>query len=364
MILRRQKLWSAKTSKEKHVVNFASDNVTGIAPEILQAIARANEGTAASYGADPFTARVEARLSEIFERDCRVFPVATGTAANVLALSTVVPPYGAVYCHQEAHINVDECGAPEFYCGGAKLVALEGAGAKISAEALDGCIFGAGDVHHMQPAAVSISQTTELGGVYSPEETAAIAAVAKAHGLAVHVDGARFANALVSLGCSPAEMTWKAGVDVLSFGASKNGALAAEAVVFFDPEKVGDFIFRRKRGGHLFSKMRFLSAQLEAYLADDLWLRNAARANAMASRLAEGLAALPGVRFSETPAANALFPHMPKAMIEALNAAGFVVRPWGDAAAGQVRLVTAFSSSEAEVDAFLACARAGAAEAQ
>lgn len=346
------------------MINFASDNVTGIAPEILEAIARANEGSAAPYGADPLTARVEARLSEIFERPCRVFPVATGTAANVLALSTLVPPYGAIYCHAEAHINVDECGGPEFYCGGAKLVPLAGADAKISAETLAAGVFGAGDVHHAQPAAVSISQTSELGAVYSPAETAAIAEVAKARGLAIHVDGARFANALVSLGCSPAELTWKAGVDVLSFGASKNGALAAEAVIFFDPARAGDFVFRRKRGGHLFSKMRFLSAQLEAYLTDDLWLRNAARANAMAGRLAAGLAALPGVRLAEMPAANALFPRMPRAMVEGLNAAGFVVRPWGDAALGQVRLVTAFTTTEDEVDAFLACARQHAAAAE
>jgi len=350
--------------EEKSVINFSSDNVTGVAPEILEAIGRANEGTASSYGADPYTARVEARFSEIFERECRVFPVATGTAANVLALSTLVPPYGAIYCHAESHINVDECGAPEFYSGGAKLVPLEGAGAKISADGLAASVAGAGDVHHVQPAAVSISQTTELGAVYSPAETAAMAEVAKAHGLALHIDGARFANALVSLGCSPAELTWKAGVDVLSFGASKNGALAAEAVVFFDPARAGDFIFRRKRGGHLFSKMRFLSAQLEAYLTDELWLRNAAQANAMAARLAAGLAALPGVRFAVEPAANALFPQMPQAMIAGLNAAGFVVRPWGDAAAGQVRLVTAFNTREAEVDAFLACAEAHAAAAE
>lgn len=339
------------------MINFASDNVTGAAPEVMDAILRANEGAASSYGADPITARVEARLAEIFERDCRVFPVATGTAANVLALSTLVPPYGAVYCHQAAHINVDECGAPEFYCGGAKLVPLGGASAKLSAEALDASVFGGGDVHHVQPAAVSISQTTELGAVYSPAETAAIAEVARAQGLALHVDGARFANALVSLGCSPAELTWKVGVDALSFGASKNGALAAEAVIFFDPEKARDFIFRRKRGGHLFSKMRFLSAQLEAYLTDDLWLRNATQANAMAARLAAGLTDLPGARLAEPPAANALFPFLPKAMIDGLNAAGFVVRPWGDEAAGQVRLVTAFNTKDADVDAFLACAR-------
>ena len=342
--------------------NFASDNVTGAAPEILEALVRANQGAFPSYGGDPITARVEARISEIFERDCRVFPVATGTAANVLALSTAVPPYGAIYCHRLAHINVDECGAPEFYCGGAKLVLLEGAEAKFSAAALAGAIEGAGDVHHVQPAAVSISQTSELGAVYSPEETAAIAAVARGQGLKLHVDGARFANALVSQGCSPAELTWKAGVDMLSFGASKNGALAAEAVVFFDPDDAKDFIYRRKRGGHLFSKMRFLSAQLEAYLAEDLWIENARHANAMARRLAEGLAALPGARVTHQVAANALFPHLPPAMIEGLEAAGFVFYPWGETAAGQVRLVTAFATREEDVEAFLACARAHAEE--
>jgi threonine aldolase len=339
------------------VANFASDNVTGAAPAVIEALARANEGPMPPYGADPITARVEVRLSEVFERDCKVFPVATGTAANVLALSVVTPPYGAIYCHALSHINVDECAAPEFYSGGAKLVLLEGEGAKFSAAALAAAITGGGDVHHVQPAAVSISQSSELGAVYRPEEIAAIAEVARAHGLPLHMDGARFANGLVALGRSPAEATWLAGVDILSFGASKNGALAAEAVVFFNPEQAGDFIYRRKRGGHLFSKMRFLSAQLEAYLEDDLWLKNAGHANAMARRLAEGLAALPGARLTHEVEANALFPHLPKALIAGLLAEGFQFYPWGDEDAGQIRLVTAFNTREEDVAAFLACAQ-------
>ena len=255
-------------------MNFRSDNVTGVASEILDALAEANRESAATpYGDDPWTARVEARFDELFERKVAVFPVATGTAANVLGLAMVTPPYGAIYCHAESHIAVDECGAPEFYTGGAKLVDLPGDGGKLEAGQLDAVIgaAAAGDVHHVQPAAISLTQATEAGTIYTIDEVAAIAEVARRHGLALQMDGARFANAAAALDRAPAELTWRAGVDVLAFGATKNGALAAEAVVFFDPARAEGVGFRRKRGGHLFSKMRFLSAQLDAYLADDLW---------------------------------------------------------------------------------------------
>ena len=338
------------------MTSFASDNVTGIAPAILAALQAANEGSAPAYGADAVTARLSERVSDLFERDCAVFPVATGSAANSLAMAALVPRYGAVYCHREAHLNVDECGGPEFYSGGAKLVALDGAHAKIDATALEAAIDGVGDVHRVQPAALSITQASEKGAVYRPEEVAALAAVARRHNLAFHMDGARFANAVARLGCSPAEITWQAGVDVLSLGATKNGALAAEAVVFFDPPRAGDFAYLRKRGGHLLSKMRFLSVQLEAYLSDGLWLANARHANAQAARLAEGLERLPGAHLLSPVEANEIFVALPEAVIAGLEARGFGFFRWGRPEQGQIRLVTAFDTAPRAVDAFLAAA--------
>jgi threonine aldolase len=339
-------------------VNFSSDNVAGISPEILAALAAANTGTQPSYGEDAISARLERRLADIFEHEVAVFPVATGTAANALALSTLVPPWGVVYCHAEAHIAVDECGAPEFYAAGARVAGIAAPHGKIGVDDLAALLPGGkGVVHHMQPAAISLTQASEAGTVYGVEETAAIAELARRHGLGLHVDGARFANALVHLGCAPADITWRAGVDVLSFGATKNGAAAAEAVIFFDPAKAADFAFRRKRGGHLFSKMRFLSAQLDAYLEDDLWLRNARHANAMATRLAKGLQQIAGVRLRHPVEANELFVEMPDPLIEALFAKGFQFYRWDGPRGNCVRLVTAFNTAAANVDAFLTTAR-------
>jgi threonine aldolase len=273
-------------------------------------------------------------------------------------LATVLPPWGVVYCHADAHIVVDECGAPEFYAGGARVVGLAAPLGKISPADLAPLLPGGkGIVHHMQPAAISLTQATESGTVYRPDEIAAIAELARVHQLPLHVDGARFANALVHLDCAPADITWRAGVDILSFGATKNGAAAAEAVIFFDKAKAADFAFRRKRGGHLFSKMRFLSAQLDAYLADDLWLRNARHANAAATRLAEGLARIPGLRLRHPVEANEIFVEMPEAMIAALFAKGFHFYRWDGLQGNCIRLVTAFDTDIADVDAFLATAR-------
>ena len=343
------------------MINFGSDNVVGAHPAILDALTAGNEGAVGSYGADPVTERVEARLSEIFERSCKVFPVVTGTAANALALSALAPPYGAIYCHRQAHIQVDEAGAPELMTAGAKLIPLEGADAKVTPVALKAAIFGVGDEHSLQPSALSISQASELGTVYRLDELAALGEVCREANLKFHIDGARFANALVSLGATPAEITWKAGVDVLSFGATKNGCLAAEAVIFFDPALVGDFVFRRKRAGHLISKMRFLSLQLEAYLAGDLWLSNARHANAMARRMAEGLAALPGVTLPNPVEANGIYPRMPDALVTALNAEGFLFGywgyPWDRPSSGNARLLTSYRTTEAEVDALLTAAK-------
>lgn len=340
-------------------MNFCSDNVTGIAPEILSALIAANSGAAMPYGNDELTQRLNTRLAELFETEVEVFPVATGSAANALALSVLSPSYGAIYCHRDAHINVDECGAPEFYSGGAKLVTLPGLDGKLSADGLNKALKqgGAGVVHHVQPAAVSITQATEAGTLYRLAEVQAIAQVTHDHGLLLHMDGARFANAIASLGCSPAEITWRSGVDVLSFGATKNGALAAEAVIFFKSGYADEFGYRRKRGGHLFSKMRFLSAQLDAYLKDDLWLKNAAHANQMAQILAVGLTPLPGVRLCYPVEANELFVALPEPVINGLLADGFQFYRWDGSEGPVVRLVTAFSTAAADVQAFLACAQ-------
>ena len=338
-------------------MNFASDNTSGISPEILAALAAANDGAVGSYGADPVTARLQAKLADLFEHEVSVFPVATGTAANALALAAVTPPWGAVLCHPLAHINCDEANAPEFYTGGAKLVAVPGVDGKLAAADLAALLPGElGNVHSAQPAAISLTQATECGTAYRPSEIAEIATLAHRHGLAVHMDGARFANALVHLDVSPAELTWRSGVDVLSFGATKNGALGAEAIVFFDSARAKDLPFRRKRAGHLFSKMRFLSAQLDAYVTDDLWRRNARHANLAATRLAEGLAALPGVRLRHPVEANELFVEMPEAMISGLFEAGAKFYRWQGATSTCVRLVTAWNTPNADVATFLAIA--------
>jgi threonine aldolase len=342
--------------------NFNSDNVTPACAPIMAALQAANEQPMPSYGADPLTARLTAKASEIFEKDVVVFPVATGTAANALALAQLVPPYGAVYCYEAAHIVTDECGAPEYFSGGAKMIGLAAADGKILPEQIDKAVAFATDmgVHHVKPAAVSLTQASECGTVYDLAHLEAIAAVAKRHGLGVHMDGARFANALAHLGCSAAEATWRCGVDVLSLGATKNGALCAEAVVFFDPTLADEFARRRKQSGHLWSKMRFLSAQLLAYLSDDLWLTNARQANATATALARGLRDVKGVRLLQSVDANELFVSMPEPLIAALEADGFQFYRWpypGFSDAGAIRLVTSYATTGADVEAFTAAAR-------
>lgn len=346
-------------------MNFASDNTAGVHPAILDAIRQANAGRAASYGADDVTKRLGLRFREIFETDLEIYPVPTGTAANVLALAAMTPPYGSIYCHEDAHVATDECGAPEFYTGGAKLVPLAGQGGKLDPEDLDRRLksAGAGVQHHVQPAAVSLTQATEAGTSYAPRDIAKIAEVARRHGLGLHMDGARFANALVHLGCSAADMTWRAGIDILSFGATKNGALAAEAVVVFRKDLGTSLAYRRKRGGHLFSKMRFLSAQLEAYLAKDLWLANAKHANALAKRLGEGLGQVPGVRIVHPVEANEVFADLPEKAIAGLQGDGFVFHRWGTPTPTTVRLVTSFDGDAKHVEAFVDGARRYAAKA-
>jgi threonine aldolase len=340
-------------------MNFCSDNAAGVSPEIMTAIATANSGAAMSYGDDEYTQRLQVKFSDLFETEVTVFPVATGSAANALALATMTPAYGAIYCHAESHINVDECGAPEFFTGGAKLVTLTGNNAKITAENLKEMLdrSGKGIVHRVQPAAVSITQATEAGTVYNPAEISRISEVARSRDLYLHMDGARFANAVVSLGCSPADITWRSGVDILSFGATKNGAMAAEAVVFFNRELAATFPFRRKRSGHLFSKMRFLSAQLEAYITDNLWLKNAERSNQMAAKIVQGLAGIEKVKFCHPVEANELFMQLPESVIAGLMSRGFQFYRWESEGGCTVRLVTAFNTQEADVDTFVKCCK-------
>lgn len=333
-------------------MDFRSDNTAPAAPEILAALAQANTGTASAYGDDDWSRQLDAAFSNLFGTPCMVFPVATGTAANALALSALSPGYGAVFCHESSHIQVDECNAPEFFTGGSKLVPLAGGDGRIAPDALRAALDMGwrGVQHHPQPAALSLTQATECGTIYRPDQIAALAAMAKAEGAGVHMDGARFANAVAASNLAPADLTWKSGVDVLSFGATKNGAMAAEAVVFFDTALADDFLFRRKRAGHLFSKMRFLSAQLLAMLEGDLWLRLARQANQAAAELARELAALPGVRLEYPVEANEVFVRWPAQLRDALLAEGFRFYPWS--ADGAVcRLVCAFSTRAEDVAA-------------
>ena len=339
--------------------NFRSDNELNVAPEIMAALAEANDGSAHSYGDDVLTAGVKARFAEVFETDLELFPLVSGTAANALAVAQTTPPYGAVVCHEDSHLNTDECGAPEFYSGGAKLLALPGDNCKLDAGAVHDRIADAGHFgdHASRPMLLSLTQATEFGTVYTLDEIAALSRVAHEAGLRVHMDGARFANALVTLGCAPAEMTWKAGVDLLSFGATKNGAMMAEALVVFDPADAQELGRRRKQAGHLISKMRYISAQLHAYLADDLWLRLASHSNRMAACLAEGITGLEGIELLYPAQSNELFVRMGEDDATALRADGFEFYGW-PGRPGVFRLVTGHCTTEAEVDAFLRAAAA------
>ena len=329
---------------------FSSDNTAGVSPEILLSMGELSSSRAAPYGSDAVTERVTSRLRDVFDCDLDVLIVSTGSAANGLALAALTPPWGAVFCHEDSHVNNDEAGAPEFYTNGAKLIGLDGDDAKLDPTIVgDAVIRGRGEVNSVQPAVVSITQATETGSVYSVDELSLLASIAHDAGLAVHMDGARFTNALVTLGVSPAAMTWRAGVDILSFGATKNGTMNAEAVVVFDRSKTQELRYRQKRAGQLASKMRFQSVQLDAYLEGDLWLSNARHANAMARHLIHGLAAIPGASVIGTPRSNIFFATLPETMIETLVADGFTFN-LDSRHPGRVRFVTAFSTTEADVD--------------
>ena len=339
-----------KTKRER--VKFASDNVTGACPEVLDAIIKANDGDSTPYGNDQISTKLQDKFSEIFEKEVIVFPTASGTAANALALATMTPSFGNIYCHKFSHINTDECGAPEFYTGGGKLVTLQGVNGKITAEELDQAISGKGIIHHTQPSSVSITQVCETGEVYQLDEIKKISEVAHKHNLSIHMDGARFANALVSLNATPAEMTWKSGIDILSFGATKNGCIAAEAIIFFKKELVGDVAFLMKRAGHLLSKMRFISAQLDAYISNDVWLRNAKQANKMGKKLSDGLKDHSDINLAYPTQANEVFATFPRNKIDHLNSEGYQINEdeWDGKA---VRLVAAWNTCDQDVEKFL-----------
>ncbi len=340
-------------------MNFESDYIGGACPEIMDALNAANADEMPSYGDDATTRGLERKFADVFETEVRVFPVISGTAANALSISTFVPPYGSIYCHAACHLTRHEAGAPEFFTGGAKLVSVAGGDGKMAAAELEGALAASdqGDVHCVQPAALSLSEATEAGTVYSLDEVAALTALARDYGLGVHMDGARFANALAHLGCAPADLTWRAGIDVLSFGATKNGALGADAVVFFKPELAESFELRRKRGGHLLSKMRFVSVQLDAYLEGGLWLDNARRANAMARRLADGLEGIEGVSLAHPSQGNQVFASVPEALAASLEAEGFRFHRWPGGPNAVIRLVLAYDTPPDKVDALVAAAR-------
>jgi threonine aldolase len=326
-------------------MRFFSDNAASVHPDVMAAMARANHVDTA-YDGDALSQSLDRLMSDLFETEVTALWVATGTAANSLALASLCPPYGSVLCHSDAHIQNDECGAPEFYTHGAKMSVMPGDGAKISAETLKAQLAAApSGVHWTQPHALSITNATEYGRVYTPADVAALGTIAKAHGLGFHMDGARFANAVATVGCAPADVTWRAGVDVLSFGFTKNGGMSAECLVYFDKAKAAGVVERRKRAGHLLSKGRYMAAQIIALVQNDLWLANARAANAGAQKLAAAC----GPRLIQPVEANEVFARMAPDEVAQLRAAGFDFYDW---AQGEVRFVVSWDQPEAEIAAF------------
>jgi threonine aldolase len=346
------------TGRDDH--HFASDNTSGICPEAMAAITEANQGRAPSYGDDAHTAKAKDLFRETFETDCEVFFVLTGTASNALSMSGLCKPYQGILCHELAHIETDECGASEFFTGGAKVSAIPGENCKLDAPGVEAALLRGEIGRFPRIGTLSLTQSTEWGTLYSPGETRVLADIAHSHGAHVHMDGARFANAAAALkekgGFSPADVTWRAGVDVLSFGGTKNGMLAAEAVLFFNRDLAAGFGDRMKKGGQLFSKMRYAGAQWAALLEDGLWRRNAAHANAMAKRLAEGLASVPGIRVLLPAEVNAVFAEMAPSTASALMGRGWRFHPFiGD---NGYRLMCSWDTRREDLDAFLADVRA------
>jgi len=338
------------------MIDFRSDNTGRAAPELLDALIRANTGTALGYGADPWTTELQERFSELFETSVRVFPVATGTAANALSLAAISPSWGLVYCSEAAHINTSEANAAGFFGGGLKLAPVPGANGKIDAEALARTLAAIqpGQLHRGQPAAVNLTQATDLGAVYRLDEVRAIAEVAKARGLKIHMDGARVANALARLQCSAAELSWRSGVDILSFGATKNGGALCDAIVVFNAEIADGLAIQLRRAGQVWSKMRFASAQLMAYIENGLWLRLATQSNRAAARIASGIAGIAGVTLVAPVEANELFLELPAGAMDALERDGF---QFYRRSATLARFVCRFDLTDAEADALVASLR-------
>jgi threonine aldolase len=338
------------------MIDYRSDNTGRAAPEILEALVRANTGTALGYGADEWTARLQERFRELFETPVRVFPVATGTAANALSLAAASPSWGLVYCSEAAHINTAEANAAGFFGGGLKLVPVAGPHGRVDPDAFARSLAAIqpGQLHRGQPAAVNITQASDVGTAYPLAEIRAVAEIAKRRRLKVHMDGARFANALARLECSPAEMSWRAGVDILSFGATKNGGALCDAIVVFNPELADGLAVQLRRAGQVWSKMRFASAQLMAYVENGLWLQLAAASNAVAARIAGGIEAVPGLRLVAPVEVNELFLELPGAAMDALEREGFQFYRRSPTLA---RFVCRFDTSEAEADALIAALR-------
>jgi threonine aldolase len=333
-------------------VELRSDNAASVSPAILEAMAAVNSGSALAYGGDEVTAALENRVREVFEHPtARVFPVLSGTAANALSLSALTPPWGSVVCHETAHILSSEGGATSSLSGGAVMTGLGGEGYKMAPEALQAHLDGVrwGDPHHSQPSVLSLTSPSDYGTVYSPREIAELTAIAKTRDLRVHLDGARFANAVVATAAAPADLTWRAGVDVLSLGATKNGALSAEAIICFTDAPADELVYRTKRSGHVTSKMRYQSAQLLAYLNDDLWLHNARNANERMAELAAGLDKA-GVRITNSVDANLAWVDLPEEAADRLEAAGVLFYRLG----GQVRFVTSWQTTAEEISTVLA----------
>ena len=332
---------------------FASDNTAAVCPEAWAALAAANlEPAASSYGEDLWTKRVADQVRQIFETDCETFLVFNGTAANALALAHSCRPFHSVLCHERAHIETDECGAPEFFSGGSKLHRITGANGKLDLMHAADVLAHHIDVHSSKPRVLSLTQATELGTVYTPDELDAVSAFAKKHELALHMDGARFANAVASLGCTPREISWQRGVDVLVFGGTKNGAAAGELVIFFDRELAHEFDYRAKQAGQLASKMRFLAAPWAGLLTDEIWLKNARHANAMASLLAEKLRAAGLGQLAFPREANALFLHLPNEIAEQMRRRGWQFLKFVEP--DIYRLMCSWATTETEIEEFVA----------
>jgi threonine aldolase len=338
------------------MIDFRSDNTGRAAPEILEALIRANHDTALGYGADEWTAALQQRFSDLFETAVRVFPVATGTAANALSLAALSPSWGVIYCSEVAHINTAEANAAGFFGGGLKLASVAGEYGRIDAERLAESLaeIAPGQLHRGQPAAVSLTQASELGTVYSLGEIRAVAEIAKARGLRIHMDGARFANALAKLGCGPAEASWRCGIDLMSFGATKNGGVLCDAIVVFKPELVDGLAVQLRRAGQVWSKMRFASAQLLAYVENGRWLDMARASNAIAARIATGLAEIANARLLAPIEANEIFLELPNRVMDALEGDGFGFYRRSKTLA---RFVCRYDASEAEADALVAALR-------